>query len=297
MQHQHPLQETRKFTAAAGFLDGILAGVSVSAEIVSRRIIAQSFSVLTLRVALHRRSVTRRKFAVARTIFRTNHCASTVPKNRPRIRHRRHTLTGKTYRSVMFMLPRVPARISCILYLLLGVASSFLPGVAFPQPISSDEHSFRIVTLVTGLEHPWGLAFLPDGRMLVTERPGRLRIIDKGGKLEPRPVAGLPPVAASGQGGLLDVAAASPPRGQQSRLPLIRGARPGRHRYRSSARAPRGRTASRTYRSYSACSRSRAAAGTSDRGCCSIARAICSLRSATAAIRSARNARTITRAR
>ena len=57
-----------------------------------------------------------------------------------------------------------------------------------------------------GLEHPWGLAFLPDGRMLVTERPGRLRIVDKNGKLEPRPVAGLPPVAAVGQGGLLDVA-------------------------------------------------------------------------------------------
>ena len=106
----------------------------------------------------------------------------------------------------MFMVPSVPARISCILNLLLVVASSLPHGLAFPQPISSEEHAFRIVTLVTGLEHPWGLAFLPDGRMLVTERPGRLRIIDKGGKLEPRPVAGLPPVAALGQGGLLDVA-------------------------------------------------------------------------------------------
>jgi aldose sugar dehydrogenase len=56
-----------------------------------------------------------------------------------------------------------------------------------------------------GLEHPWGLQFLPDGRMLVTERPGRLRIVDKSGKLSP-PIMGVPRVAATGQGGLLDVA-------------------------------------------------------------------------------------------
>jgi glucose/arabinose dehydrogenase len=59
----------------------------------------------------------------------------------------------------------------------------------------------------TGLEHPWGLAFLPDGRMLVTERPGRLRIVSKDGRLS-APVAGVPAVATVGQGGLLDVAVA-----------------------------------------------------------------------------------------
>ena len=74
------------------------------------------------------------------------------------------------------------------------------------QTFKTQEHSFRLVTVVEGLEHPWGLAFLPDGRMLVTERPGRLRIVSKDGKLDPQPVAGLPPVAAHGQGGLLDVA-------------------------------------------------------------------------------------------
>jgi glucose/arabinose dehydrogenase len=58
---------------------------------------------------------------------------------------------------------------------------------------------------VEGLEHPWGLAFLPDGRLLVTERPGRLRIV-RDGTLDPRPVEGLPEIAAVGQGGLLDVA-------------------------------------------------------------------------------------------
>ena len=64
----------------------------------------------------------------------------------------------------------------------------------------------RVVKIVEGLEHPWGLAFLPDGRKLVTERPGRLRIVEKDGKLESQPVAGVPAVAAVGQGGLLDVA-------------------------------------------------------------------------------------------
>jgi glucose/arabinose dehydrogenase len=74
------------------------------------------------------------------------------------------------------------------------------------QTVTTEEHTFRIVRLVERLDQPWGLAFLPDGRMLVTERPGRLRIINKDLKLDPQPVAGLPAVAAHGQGGLLDVA-------------------------------------------------------------------------------------------
>ncbi|HEY7746650.1 MAG TPA: PQQ-dependent sugar dehydrogenase [Desulfuromonadales bacterium] len=78
-------------------------------------------------------------------------------------------------------------------------------GTAGAQTIKSREHAFRVVKIVAGLEHPWGLAFLPDGRMLVTERPGRLRIV-LDGRLEPRPVSGVPKVAARGQGGLLDVA-------------------------------------------------------------------------------------------
>ena len=69
----------------------------------------------------------------------------------------------------------------------------------------SAKHRFHLVTVVEGLEHPWGLAFLPDGRMLVTERPGRLRIVE-GGVLDPEPVAGVPEVWDDGQGGLLDVA-------------------------------------------------------------------------------------------
>jgi len=64
--------------------------------------------------------------------------------------------------------------------------------------------AFRIVTVAEGLQNPWGLAFLPDGRMLVTERPGRLRVVTAAGALS-EPVAGLPAVDARGQGGLLDV--------------------------------------------------------------------------------------------
>jgi glucose/arabinose dehydrogenase len=69
----------------------------------------------------------------------------------------------------------------------------------------SERERFRVVTLVRGLDHPWGLAFLPGGDMLVSERRGRMLRID-GKTLEPTPVRGLPRVAAVGQGGLLDIA-------------------------------------------------------------------------------------------
>ncbi|NTV10349.1 MAG: PQQ-dependent sugar dehydrogenase, partial [Zoogloea sp.] len=63
----------------------------------------------------------------------------------------------------------------------------------------------RAESLADGLEHPWGMDFLPDGRLLVSERPGRLRLLGADGK-PGAPIAGLPPVYAHGQGGLLDVA-------------------------------------------------------------------------------------------
>jgi glucose/arabinose dehydrogenase len=65
--------------------------------------------------------------------------------------------------------------------------------------------AFNVVTVAEGFENPWGVAFLPNGKMLVTERPGRLRVVSADGQLS-EPVAGLPPVDARGQGGLLDVA-------------------------------------------------------------------------------------------
>ena len=101
----------------------------------------------------------------------------------------------------------VPRRVFSI------AAALFLAALAVPAPatfaqqrsFSSEKHSFRLVTLVEGLENPWSIAFLPDGRMLVTERPGRLRIVSKDFRLEPSPVEGLPPIVEAGQGGLFDV--------------------------------------------------------------------------------------------
>lgn len=70
--------------------------------------------------------------------------------------------------------------------------------------LDSELYELRVQTVAAGLEHPWGLAFLPGRRMLVTERPGRMRIIDAHGVVSP-PLKGVPQVAAVGQGGLLDV--------------------------------------------------------------------------------------------
>lgn len=88
------------------------------------------------------------------------------------------------------------------LALLASVWLLFLPE----RGVAQSSQSLRAATVTEGLEYPWGLAFLPDGRMLVTERPGRLRLVDADGRLHPQPVSGVPAVAAVGQGGLLDVA-------------------------------------------------------------------------------------------
>ncbi len=88
----------------------------------------------------------------------------------------------------------------------MGLALAAVPPEGRCQAFKTQEYTIRVAKVVEGLEHPWGLAFLPDGRMLVTERPGRLRVISKDRKLEAQAVTGLPPVAAHGQGGLLDIA-------------------------------------------------------------------------------------------
>lgn len=84
---------------------------------------------------------------------------------------------------------------------------TLLAGAAVAQEVTrTEKHDLRIDVLTRGLEHPWSLAFLPDGRMLVTERAGRLRIVAADGALDPDPVTGLPEsVSANGQGGLHDV--------------------------------------------------------------------------------------------
>lgn len=85
--------------------------------------------------------------------------------------------------------------------LLMGMTIG--PALAAEGPNASDA-PIQVETLTVGLEHPWAVAFLPQGRFLITERPGRLRVVDAAGRLQP-PVQGLPEIDARGQGGLLDV--------------------------------------------------------------------------------------------
>jgi glucose/arabinose dehydrogenase len=91
--------------------------------------------------------------------------------------------------------------------------------------IDTETGKITVETLASGLDHPWGMAFLPDGRMLVTERVGRLRIMAVDGTLS-EPLAGVPKVFAEGQGGLLDVALG--PNFRESKLVYISYAEPGK---------------------------------------------------------------------
>jgi glucose/arabinose dehydrogenase len=88
---------------------------------------------------------------------------------------------------------------------LLVLASATAALAQGPQRLESEKGDILVETVARGLSHPWGAAFLPDGRMLVTERLGRLRILPRDGQLSP-PLGGVPRVATQGQGGLLDVA-------------------------------------------------------------------------------------------
>ena len=114
----------------------------------------------------------------------------------------------------MKSVPKVPAShtgraLAAIINIALTAAAMLAGGEALSQDVAPvppvparGEASAEVVA--SGLSHPWGLAFLPGGRFLVTERPGRLRVVEADGRLGP-PLAGLPQVAAGGQGGLLDV--------------------------------------------------------------------------------------------
>jgi glucose/arabinose dehydrogenase len=95
-----------------------------------------------------------------------------------------------------------------LLVIVLPACSASQPGTGMPsvasQTSASKAGDMRVETIASGLEHPWSVALLPEGGFLVTERPGRLRRIDGGGKIG-SPIAGVPRVFAEGQGGLLDV--------------------------------------------------------------------------------------------
>lgn len=89
--------------------------------------------------------------------------------------------------------------------LVAATLAFLLPGAAVTaERFSSSQADFQLETVASGLAHPWAIAFLPNGEQLVTERAGRLRVIADGQLLD-QPVSGVPQVAATGQGGLLDV--------------------------------------------------------------------------------------------
>ncbi|WP_084327567.1 PQQ-dependent sugar dehydrogenase [Salinarimonas rosea] len=107
--------------------------------------------------------------------------------------------------------PRVPLAATTALVagaLAAGAAPAqepTFPTIAEVETLSTDAGPIAVERIAEGLVHPWGMAFLPDGRLLVTERPGRLRILATDGTLS-EPIEGVPEVFAQGQGGLLDVA-------------------------------------------------------------------------------------------
>jgi aldose sugar dehydrogenase len=96
---------------------------------------------------------------------------------------------------------RSPAVASAMALIIIGCPAG-------AQTFRSSAGNIQVETVTTGLSYPWGLAFLPDGRMLVTERPGRMRLVARDGKLAP-PLGGVPKVLAQSQGGLHDVALGS----------------------------------------------------------------------------------------
>lgn len=77
--------------------------------------------------------------------------------------------------------------------------------LAAAAPAAAQPSAVRAQPVASGLQNPWGLAFLPEGRFLVTERPGRMRVVEPDGRIG-QPLGGLPEIVAGGQGGLLDVA-------------------------------------------------------------------------------------------
>jgi aldose sugar dehydrogenase len=90
--------------------------------------------------------------------------------------------------------------------ILVAMALLLAPGLASaaPQTYPSSAGPLAVETVASGLVHPWSLGFLPDGRLLVTERPGRMRIVGRDGRLS-KPLAGVPRVWARSQAGLMDV--------------------------------------------------------------------------------------------
>ena len=101
---------------------------------------------------------------------------------------------------------------SLVIFLREKEKQTLAKGMSFPKPspdkvTKTELHDYRIETLVeSGIKDPWAIAFLPDGRKLLTEKSGRLRFITADGKLDPKEIEGIPAVIEHGQGGLMEVA-------------------------------------------------------------------------------------------
>jgi glucose/arabinose dehydrogenase len=97
---------------------------------------------------------------------------------------------------------------------LAGLSHAQPPQIGVPVPPLGDgpwivdtaeQHKVRVSVVTKGLSHPWAIAFMPNGDMLITERAGRLRLV-RGGTLDAQPISGLPAIRTDGNGGLMDVA-------------------------------------------------------------------------------------------
>ncbi len=101
---------------------------------------------------------------------------------------------------------------SLVIFIREKEKAALVKGIQFPKPepgkvTKTDHEDYKIEVMIEdGLSNPWALAFLPDGRRLITEKSGRLRFIGSDGKLDPKPINGTPEVIDHGQGGLLEVA-------------------------------------------------------------------------------------------
>ena len=102
--------------------------------------------------------------------------------------------------------PALTATLTLAIVMPSIVTSSSAYGASDDVKVESEKLNFTVETIAQGLSIPWGMAALPDGGMLITERTGTLRLLDTNGKLHPNPIQGTPDVRSSGQGGLLDVA-------------------------------------------------------------------------------------------
>lgn len=102
-------------------------------------------------------------------------------------------------------MPGPQSRLAAVFLTFLFFVEVSAAQAAETQEFSSDDFALRAVTVASGLRHPWGMAFLPDGRMLVTEREGDIRIVTMAGDKSP-PLKGIPNAYVGGQGGILDVA-------------------------------------------------------------------------------------------